>query len=154
MSLGPDNSPLNVRLTARDRLELNLTSAFIELSITSMTMWSKEAERFKRGQATGAPFRIRNKTGLALLIWPEGTDQKRQPTGVKRLDDGADVPWRFEDKRHTRDVSNSSPSCADSTEHLRCAAQLAGHSAAEHALGGRAGHLRRPAGRAGARAPA
>ncbi len=70
-----------------------------------MTMWSKDAERFKRGQATGAPFRIRTRLGPCAAFWPEVNRPEEQPTGVKRLDDGADVPWRFEDKRHTRDVS-------------------------------------------------
>ncbi|ORY32314.1 hypothetical protein BCR39DRAFT_523905, partial [Naematelia encephala] len=103
MSAGPDSNPLNVRLTASERLELNLTSAFIELAITTATVWSKEADRVKEGRGTDAPFRIRNRTGLTLLLWPEQRDLNKPVTGVKRLDDGADVPWRFEDRKYTRD---------------------------------------------------
>jgi vacuolar protein sorting-associated protein 13A/C len=104
-STGSDCNPMNILLTARERLEVNLTSAFIELTITSMTIWSKEAERMKSGRGSDAPFRIRNRTGLTMLLWPEVNDLNKPVSGVKRLDDGADVPWRFEDRRHTRDVN-------------------------------------------------
>jgi vacuolar protein sorting-associated protein 13A/C len=104
-SAGPGHNPINVRLTAAERLELNVTSALIELAITTATVWSKEAEKVKEGRGTDAPFRIRNRTGLTVLLWPEQNDLSKQVTGVKRLDDGADVPWRFEDRRRTRDVS-------------------------------------------------
>lgn len=111
MSAGPHNNPLNVKLSARERLEVNLTSAFIELAITSMTIWSKEGERAMAGRGSDAPFRVRNLTGLSILIWPEATDLGKAVTGVKRLDDGADVPWRFEDRKHTREVSIYSIDC-------------------------------------------
>ena len=102
---GPGQNLISVRLTAAERLELNLTSAFIELAITSVTVWNKERHRVKEGaRGTDAPFRVRNRTGLTILLWPEQHDLNKQVTGVKRLDDGADVPWRFEDRRHTRDV--------------------------------------------------
>ncbi|WVQ82769.1 hypothetical protein IAT38_004901 [Cryptococcus sp. DSM 104549] len=103
VSAGPGNNPLNVKLSARERLELNLTSAFIELAITSFTVWSKkEEERTKTGKTDVAPFRIRNCTGITMLLWREAADVKTV-SGVKQLEDGADVPWRFEDKKHTRD---------------------------------------------------
>nr|XP_019015055.1 vacuolar protein sorting-associated protein vps13 [Kwoniella pini CBS 10737]OCF53836.1 vacuolar protein sorting-associated protein vps13 [Kwoniella pini CBS 10737] len=103
LAAGPGHNPLNVRLTASERLELNLSSAFIELAITSMTVWNREKDRAKESRGTDAPFRIRNRTGLTILLWPEQADLSKQVTGVKRLDEGADVPWRFEDRKHTRD---------------------------------------------------
>ncbi|KAK8865949.1 hypothetical protein IAR55_001098 [Kwoniella newhampshirensis] len=103
IAAGPGHNPLHVRLSASERLELNLSSAFIELAITSVTMWTKEGDRAKEGRGTDAPFRVRNRTGLTILLWPEAADLNKAVTGVKRLDDGADVPWRFEDRKHTRD---------------------------------------------------
>ena len=103
-SSGPGQNPISVRLSATERLELNITSAFIELAITTATVWSKEAGRLQEGRGSDAPFRVRNRTGLTVLLWPEQNDLSKQITGVKRLDDGADVPWRFEDRRQTRDV--------------------------------------------------
>ncbi|WVR05901.1 hypothetical protein IAU60_002927 [Kwoniella sp. DSM 27419] len=100
---GAGQNPLEVKLSAAERLELNLSSAFIELAITTMTVWSREKDRAKEGRGSDAPFRVRNRTGLTILLWPEAADLKKTVTGVKRLDDGADVPWRFEDRKHTRD---------------------------------------------------
>ncbi len=103
-SAGPGQNPISIRLSAAERLELNVTSAFIELAITTMTVWSKKGDLVKEGRGSDAPFRVRNRTGLTILLWPEQNDLSKQVTGVKRLDDGADVPWRFEDRRSTRDV--------------------------------------------------
>ena len=108
-SISSGVNPLSVKFSAAERLELNLTSAFIELAITTMTVWNKEGDRVKQGRGSDAPFRLQNKTGLELLVWPEGNDRNRPVSGVKRLDDGADVPWRFEDRKRTRDVSHHNP---------------------------------------------
>ena len=71
-----------------------------------MTIWSKEGDSVREGRGSDSPFRVRNRTGLTILLWPEQNDLNKQVTGVKRLDDGADVPWRFEDRRQTRDVGD------------------------------------------------
>lgn len=99
-------SPLTVKLSAEQRLELSLTSAFIELGITSMTLASKgEIEKAKeRGPV--APFRIRNQTGTTIAIWPESDDLTTIPWHKRKvLEDNADVPWFFEDRQAARDVS-------------------------------------------------
>lgn len=103
VSTTPGQNPLSIKLSADQRLELSLTSAFIELGITSMTMWSKEGERVKdRGPA--APFRIRNRTGQEIAIWPESDDITVIPWHKRKvLEDGADIPWFFEDRQALRD---------------------------------------------------
>ena len=105
-TLGAGSAPLSVRLTASERLELNLTSAFLELAITTVTLWTRDADRIKesrRSDSSSAPFRIRNETGYPLLIWPELRDLTKEIHGVKRIDDGADIQWRFEDRKHSRE---------------------------------------------------
>lgn len=101
-AIGPNSNPLEVRLTARERLELNVSAAFIELAMTG-AMFGDAKTRQARG--TDAPFRVRNLTGLKIAVWPESRDTSKTPSGVKELDDGADVPWRFEDRHRARDVS-------------------------------------------------
>lgn len=104
-SVGPGQMPLNVRLSAAERLEINLTSAFIELAITTATVWSREGDRIKEGKGNDAPFKIRNRTGLSMMLWPEPQDLTKEikKNAAKTLHDGAEVPWRFEDRKTTRD---------------------------------------------------
>lgn len=96
-------SPLSVKLSADQRMELSITSAFIELGITSMTVWSKQQEKQKdRGPV--APFRIRNRTGMPITIWPESDDLSSIPWHKrKQIEDGADIPWFFQDRQALRD---------------------------------------------------
>lgn len=100
---GLNSNPLEVRLTARERLELNVSAAFIELAMTGAMIGEGQN---KQARGTDAPFRVRNQTGLKIAVWPESRDTSKTPTGVKELDDGADVPWRFEDRHRARDVSH------------------------------------------------
>lgn len=70
-----------------------------------MTMWSKHGDKIKEGNGNDAPFRLRNYTGLTMLVWPESRDLNKKVSGVKSLDDGSDVPWRFENPNKAREVS-------------------------------------------------
>lgn len=103
-SVSPGSNPLSVRISAAERLEVNLTSAFVELAITSMTVWSKHSEKASDERGDAAPFRIVNRTGLTMLIWPESRDQTKQVTGVKEINDGESQPWRFENAHRAREV--------------------------------------------------
>ena len=139
-------APLSVRMTASERLELNLTSAFIELAITTVTLWSKEADRIKNNRGADAPFRVRNETGLPLLVWPEARDISKPVHGVKRLEDGADVQWRFEDRKHTREVcvKRAHRQMLICAEHLRRPSQCSGRSDRGDRLGACPRYLCRP----------
>lgn len=96
-------SPLNVKVSADQRMELSITSAFIELGITSMTVYSKQQEKQKdRGPV--APFRVRNRTGMPITIWPESDDLASIPWHKRKtIEDGADMPWFFQDRQALRD---------------------------------------------------
>ena len=104
-STGPNQHPLSVRFSAADRLELNLTSAFIELAITTATVWSKSGDKLVDSRGSDAPFKIRNRTGVPMAIWPEPSDPSKdvKKSATKSLADESEVPWRFEDRKHTRD---------------------------------------------------
>jgi vacuolar protein sorting-associated protein 13A/C len=81
-----------------------LTSAFVELAITSMTLWSKHSEKTTEERGDAAPFRLQNYTGLTMLVWPESRDLNKPVSGVKQLKDGDSVPWRFENANRAREV--------------------------------------------------
>ncbi|KAL1410608.1 Vacuolar protein sorting-associated protein 13 [Vanrija albida] len=97
-------NPLSVRLTADQRVELSITSAFIELGITTMTILDKASSQAIKDKGPAAPFRMRNRTGLPITIWPETDDLATIPWHKRKvLEDGADVPWYFEDRQTLRD---------------------------------------------------
>lgn len=104
VSTAPGVNPLSVKLSADQRLELSVTSAFIELGITSTTVWSKQGDHRATDRGPAAPFRIRNRTGMTVAIWPESDELGVIPWHKRKvLDDGADVPWFFEDRQSLRD---------------------------------------------------
>ncbi|BEI82300.1 hypothetical protein CcaverHIS002_0301680 [Cutaneotrichosporon cavernicola] len=97
-------SPLTVKLSADQRMELSLTSAFIELGITSMTVYSNQQEKQPKDRGPVAPFRIRNRTGMPITIWPESDDMSSIPWHKRKtIEDGSDLPWFFQDRKTLRD---------------------------------------------------
>jgi vacuolar protein sorting-associated protein 13A/C len=104
-SISPGSNPLSIRVSAPERLEVNLTSAFVELAITSMTLWSKHMEKTNEERGDDAPFKLRNYTGLTMLVWPESRDLNKPVQGVKSIEDGKEFPWRFENAAKAREVS-------------------------------------------------
>jgi vacuolar protein sorting-associated protein 13A/C len=92
-----------------------MTAAFIELAITSATVWSQQHERVQHeGRGVDAPFVVRNRTGYTLLVWAD-SDKSLRSSGqgksvqVRRLADNEAIPWRFQDhKRQRENLSSSS----------------------------------------------
>jgi vacuolar protein sorting-associated protein 13A/C len=98
---------MSISLSSKKRLEFNVTSTFIELAITGATIWNRDgAKILKEGRAAGSPFIIHNRTGYSIVVWSD-SDRKAnsKPIVVKRLGDGQSIPWRFEDHRRLREVS-------------------------------------------------
>ncbi|KIK70982.1 hypothetical protein GYMLUDRAFT_33082 [Collybiopsis luxurians FD-317 M1] len=103
-------SALNVDLSARERLDLNLSTTFAELAMTTVNMWSQEGERILR-QARGsyAPYRIYNRTGYPVFIWTDddGSSSGKDATGVQ-LSQNQTTDWRFDDWKTMREHVSSS----------------------------------------------
>ena len=97
---GGEAGKMAVSFTSKERLELNVTSAFIELAITSYTQWTAESDRIlKNARGGDAPYSVRNRTGYPVEIWPDGRASKTKT----KIEDGADVAWRFEDYKTLRE---------------------------------------------------
>lgn len=93
---------LAVTLLSRKRLEVNMTSTLIELAMTTMAVIDREGEQaFSKPRGHNAPFRIRNRTGYALTLWNEASEEKGK---VETMDHGKEIPWRFEDWKSVREV--------------------------------------------------
>lgn len=95
-----------VQVSSPTRLEMNLSSAFIEMAITNATIWSREGDRLKAQVAgTDAPFMVQNRTGYSLLVWSDSDRTKSKSIDIKRVADGEIIPWRFLDHKRMREVS-------------------------------------------------
>jgi len=144
----------NITLSARERLDLNISTTFVELAITSLTMLGKEGEQvLQKARGTYAPYQIRNRTGLGICIWSDidGSSSANDASAVKILHDQT-VDWRFDDWRTMREVKQFSlasqlPSAFVAARLFRPA--LHRTSIHRHNLGTIAKHSRRP--RRGAR---
>ena len=98
---------MNYSLISRERLDLNVTAAFIEMVATVTRVWSKEgAYVLQKARGVYAPYRIRNCTGSGIYIWSDvsGTVEIEDASMVKLSADEV-IDWRFDDWRTTREVS-------------------------------------------------
>lgn len=101
---------LAATFVSKRRLEMNASAAFIELAITTLTVWNKEGNRIiEQGRGIDAPFLVRNRTGYPILIWSDSAgNQRGKSVEVKRVADGNSIPWRFQDYKKLRDNISSS----------------------------------------------
>lgn len=98
---------LAITLSSQKRLELNITATFIELALTTMSLMGQAGDKgFTSARGVNAPFLIKNRTGYPISIWSE-TSEDPGRAGTERLEDGAEIPWRFDDWRTMREVSLS-----------------------------------------------
>ncbi|KAI6133067.1 vacuolar protein sorting-associated protein 13 [Pisolithus croceorrhizus] len=94
-----------VSLTARDRLDLNISTALVELALASMKMLGNEGEGvLQRARGSYAPYRIRNRTGFPLFVWPdEGAGVSLTEASAVKVSHNQSVDWRFDDWRTMRE---------------------------------------------------
>ncbi|KAJ3800717.1 vacuolar protein sorting-associated protein 13 [Lentinula aff. detonsa] len=101
---------LNINLSARERLDLNLSTTFAELAMTTVNVWSQEGEHIlRKARGSYAPYRIRNRTGYPVFIWTDddGSGSTKDATGVQLSHDQT-MDWRFDDWKTMREhVSGS-----------------------------------------------
>jgi vacuolar protein sorting-associated protein 13A/C len=94
-------------MSSRERLDVNLSSTFVELAISMATTLSAQGDRLLRKARGGdAPYRIRNLTGGPLNVWSDydGSQSGNHAPAVKILQSEM-VDWRFDDWRTMREVS-------------------------------------------------
>ncbi|ORY90221.1 hypothetical protein BCR35DRAFT_261800 [Leucosporidium creatinivorum] len=92
---------LAVMVSSKKRLELNITSTFIELALTMSAIVDREGDKvFTKARGANAPFLIKNRTGYPLSLWSETSHVDGE---AHRLEDGDDAPWRFDDWRAIRE---------------------------------------------------
>ena len=93
-------------LLSRERLDLNISTTFTELAITTMNMLGKEKDHvLSKPRGSYAPYRIQNCTGSQILIWSDttGGSNATDPAATKVASDQT-VDWRFDDWKTMREV--------------------------------------------------
>lgn len=87
-------------ITARDRLDLNISTTLIELATASIKMLGKEGEGvLQKARGSYAPYRIQNRTGSLLSLWSD------DEVNAVKVDHNRTIDWRFDDWKTTREVS-------------------------------------------------
>ncbi|KDR84988.1 hypothetical protein GALMADRAFT_233521 [Galerina marginata CBS 339.88] len=100
---------LNLTLSARERLDLNISTTFVELALTTLNTWSQEGESvLQKARGTYAPYRIRNETGAPIFVWSDtdSTANTKDVDAVKILHDQV-IDWRFDDWKTMREHVSS-----------------------------------------------
>ncbi|KAJ3551176.1 hypothetical protein NM688_g4862 [Phlebia brevispora] len=109
VSKDPLTGGIQTKLSARERLNVNLTMTFVELVISMANMLGQEGERMlRKARGSYAPYRIRNRTGLPIYVWSD-VDGSANVTGGARIqitNDNA-VDWRFDDWKTMREHISS-----------------------------------------------
>lgn len=102
----PVTGALTAGLSSASRLDVNVTTTFVELALSTMRIWNKEGDRvLKRGRGGNAPYRIVNRTGNTLQVWSEvDSGPRSKETKNAKLTDGTESEWRFDDWKTMRDV--------------------------------------------------
>jgi vacuolar protein sorting-associated protein 13A/C len=93
-------------VTSNERLNVNLSTAFIELFLETLNSLSRESEHvLEKPRGIRAPYRIRNLTGITLRLWADGGRPGRDTiTNATVINDGETIDWRFDDWRTMREV--------------------------------------------------
>lgn len=118
VSLSKENSSgaLNINLSARERLDLNLSTTFAELGMTTVNLWSQEGEQIlRKARGSYAPYRMRNRTGYPVFIWADNdgsSNSKESDTTGVQLSHDQTIDWRFDDWKTMREVSREIMGCA------------------------------------------
>ncbi|KAF5390329.1 hypothetical protein D9757_002946 [Collybiopsis confluens] len=101
---------LNIEWSARERLDLNLSTTFAELAMTTVNMWGQGSEHIlRKARGSYAPYRIRNRTGYPVFIWTDddGSSSSTDATGAQLSHDQT-MDWRFDDWKTMREHVSTS----------------------------------------------
>ncbi|KAG0637605.1 hypothetical protein HOY80DRAFT_1138202 [Tuber brumale] len=106
MSRSVQQEKLSIDLISRKMLELTITSQTIALASKAAQFMQQDEDILTKPRGADSPYRIRNQTGFPLHVWAASDPVLGEPMAVK-LEDGEQVPWRFEEWEKMRE--NLSP---------------------------------------------
>ena len=96
---------MSLSLTARERLNLNISTTSVEIALDMLKVMSQQGDRvMATARGSYAPYRIRNRTGTDLFIWSEVEGAEKTDANAAKLTNGQTTDWRFDDWRTMREV--------------------------------------------------
>ena len=98
-------------LSARERLDLNISSTFVELALAMLNTLFQAGNDAVLHAARGAyaPYRIRNQTGTPILVWSESDNAASSSVDAVKILNDQIIDWRFDDWKTMREVRVSLP---------------------------------------------
>ena len=105
-SRNPDK--LSVDVFSRKMLELTITSQTIALALKAAQFMQQDEDMLTKPRGIDAPYRLRNQTGFGLHVWAVTNTLLDQNPMAAKLEDGEEIPWRFEEWGKMREVCLSS----------------------------------------------
>ncbi|KAJ3092913.1 hypothetical protein HK102_000456 [Quaeritorhiza haematococci] len=104
-----ENGAMTIDFFSKKKLEVNVTHVFIETLLNTFTLWSKqEARTLLARKGDHSPYLLRNETGYDMHVWAESIGDGLD-TELKKLGNGQEIPWRFDDWRVMRENTSSVP---------------------------------------------
>jgi vacuolar protein sorting-associated protein 13A/C len=106
ISRASSSDGLHLSLSARERLDLNISSTFVELALATLNTWFQEGSDAVLSAARGAyaPYRIRNQTGSPILVWSESDNAASSSAAAVKILNDEIIDWRFDDWKTMREV--------------------------------------------------
>lgn len=100
------SSGMEVSIASKESLDVNITATFVELAVTTLSVWAREGEKvLQRARGGDAPYRIRNLTGDIIQVWSDNEKESKSPhSQAMELANGDSTDWRFDDWKTMREV--------------------------------------------------
>lgn len=103
-SVSPNKIDVNV--FSRKRIETTITSSTIAIASKTLEYLNSNPEDIlNRTRGNDAPYRILNMTGYPMSVWSDNeNDDTDQAHEAKKLEDGEEISWAFDDWRTQRET--------------------------------------------------
>ncbi|KIP11945.1 hypothetical protein PHLGIDRAFT_21259 [Phlebiopsis gigantea 11061_1 CR5-6] len=105
---------LATTLSAKERLNLNVSMTFVELALATVKMFGQEGESMlRRARGSYAPYKIRNRTGCSIHVWADADGNALiQDNVMTEIPHDKTIDWRFDDwktmREHVSSTTNNS----------------------------------------------
>jgi hypothetical protein len=108
----------HLSVNAGERLDVNLSTTFAEVAISTLNSWSKEGDvLLSKPRGAYAPYRIRNRTGTPLFIFSDVDSGVSMGEGeMTKVLNNHIIDWRFDDWKTMREVGISSSNSSHRTD--------------------------------------